>query len=112
MPRFYAQGDVVFVPVSALPGSLVPVPPMDGRLIFAYGEVTGHHHSIPAAEGVALLEAPGLLPHRYLTIAELIGEVGVEHQEHGTVRLPPGTYEVRRQREATDNDEEWVNVAD
>ncbi len=115
MARHYAQGDVVFVPILALPDiPMQAVPPVGERLIFAYGGVTGHHHSTPHRPGVALLEpvTPTPAGHRYLTIEALIGEVAVEHQEHRPVVLPPGRYEVRRQREATDNDEGWVNVRD
>lgn len=112
MPRIYAQGDVTFLPIATLPPGLVPVPAEGGRHIFAYGEATGHHHSTPARPGVALLDAPTEGGHRYLTIDELIGDVLVEHQEHAPITLPPGRYEVRRQREATDDDEGWVNVLD
>ena len=88
---------------------LRPLPQEQGRYIFAHGEVTGHHHSTLPRPGVTYAEAQGI---RYLSIAELVGEVSVEHQEHRPVTLPPGLYEVRRQREATDTDEGWVNVAD
>ena len=110
MTRVYAQGDVTFIPVAGpLPAEATPLPQEQGRYIFAHGEVTGHHHSTLPRPGVTYAEAQGV---RYLSIAELVGEVSVEHQEHRPVTLPPGLYEVRRQREATDNDEGWVNVRD
>lgn len=49
--RIYAQGDILFrlVPASHAKGELVKTDM--NRVIFAYGEVTGHHHSVPATAG-------------------------------------------------------------
>ncbi len=97
----YAQGDLLFVKVAQAAG--VPVGPEQGRLIMAYGEVTGHHHSVAVRAGLTLTRVDEGV--QYLTIDELLGPAVVEHQEHGPITLDPGIWEVRRQREWTDADE-------
>jgi len=89
-----AQGDVLFSPVpkSALKGAK-PVPPTNGRYIFAIGEATGHDHSAVADRCTLSLAEGGLT---YLTVKEL---TEVTHQEHGILVLEPGTYRVDKQQE-------------
>lgn len=102
------QGDILFVPVPALPANLEALPPVGNRYVFAEGEVTGHTHSAPTT---------GLLAYRdgattYATVDELVGEgVAVTHQEHDPVVLEPGAWLIRRQVEWTDLNEP-IQVAD
>jgi hypothetical protein len=73
-----------------------------GRVILAYGEVTGHAHEVIAAEK----EGPLALPPaqlfeepdgtRYLFVERACSLI---HQEHGAIALAPGVYKVTRQRE-------------
>ena len=99
----YRQGDVLFRKISKLP---------DGErrqrkdATVAYGEVTGHHHSLPKSAGTLTLDEQNVT---YLTIEEL---TEVTHQEHGAITLEPGLYEVRQQREFSDDDEPIRNVLD
>lgn len=88
------QGDVL---IERIPGKAKgdSVRPERGRLILARGEVTGHHHSIPASAGSLMLDEGGVM---YLTIDQL---TAVEHQEHAPIELKPGVYRVTRQREYT-----------
>lgn len=97
-PTLIRQGDVMFLPVAALPAG-------DRRKrengTVAYGEATGHHHSLMTEDltRAEVLEiGAGLFVH--------VSEDGVRiegatftHQEHGPVILPPGDYQVRIQRE-------------
>jgi len=91
------QGDVLIVPVEQVPATAKPKPTQD-RVVLAYGEVTGHHHSFDAsAGGVALLEVPGAVVEEvYVTVDRLSA---LEHQEHGTVLVEPGVGRVIRQRQ-------------
>ena len=71
----------------------------DGRIILAYGEVTGHAHTVVAdtpseAVPAAFFEEPG--GRRFLFVDQACL---VTHQEHGSLALAPGVYEVVRQRE-------------
>jgi hypothetical protein len=90
------QGDVLIRRIPALPSGLTEVPLDEGRVILAYGEVTGHAHAV---EGDVQLLAADLeeMEQRFLRVE---GEhAQVVHEEHRTVALPPGDYEVTRQRE-------------
>ncbi len=103
----YRQGDVLIVPVSAIPAGLESIDRDAGRVILAYGEATGHAHAIHA-EGAALFRDPNLMAV-FMTVNN-DGPVALEHDEHETIVLPPGNYRVIRQREYTP--EGLVNVAD
>lgn len=45
-PQIRRQGDVLLTPVSSLPAGCTEVPHDKGRIVLAYGEVTGHAHAI------------------------------------------------------------------
>lgn len=95
----WAQGDVLIVPVDAIPAGAVPVEPEGDRYVLAHGEATGHHHSIRIGPTVAMFrdDGAGSGGASYLR-AE--APALLEHQEHATVALPPGSYRVVRQRVA------------
>jgi hypothetical protein len=80
-----------------------------GRVILAYGEVTGHAHEIVAPPDelppAQLFEEPD--GTRYLFVDRACALV---HQEHGPIALAPGVYRVVRQREYSP--EAIRNVAD
>lgn len=102
----YRQGDVLLVPV-ALSVRLseleyVPREPGEG-IILAAGEATGHHHRIQTRgpreyRGPTAVGTPNALRgKRYLSV----GKKGAEltHEEHDTIKIPEGTYEIVQQRE-------------
>lgn len=101
--NYWRQGDVCIVPLEELGrkvefAALTPVERDNGRVVLAYGEVTGHAHAIHAPD-VALF-APGeatVLAERYLRVGQA-GAVLV-HEEHAPIELPAGDYEIRHQRE-------------
>jgi len=103
----YRQGDVLLVPIKKVPVHASTVDRVDGRLILAEGEATGHAHTIveESAELVTADEAAEL----YLLVH---GTSAVElvHQEHDAIPIEPGAYKVVRQREYTP--EEIRRVAD
>lgn len=91
----HRQGDVLVQEIKA-PKELdfKRIDPENGRVVLAYGEVTGHSHSLDAAR-VELFEAPG--GRRYL---RMLAPSALEHQEHGPHTLRGTTWhEVIRQRE-------------
>jgi hypothetical protein len=100
----YRQGDVLVERVNMIPPGARPVPRDNGRVVLAYGEVTGHAHAIEERE-VTMLEVDAGI--RYLDVQM---EAFLRHEEHATVPLPPGKYRVVRQREYTP--EAIRNVAD
>lgn len=97
-PKIYRQGDVLLVPISEIPKAAKPTAAKHRRLILAAGEATGHHHSVQETESVSLLEVPSQ-NELFLLVKE--GDALLEHQEHATITVPPGTYRVVRQREYT-----------
>lgn len=110
------QGDVLLTPVASLPAGCIEVPLDKGRIVLAYGEVTGHAHAIAdhgqavrtigpeAAAEIAeaaiararLWKAP--TGERYLQVTE---PVTIEHEEHTAHTIPPGIYQVPQQVEYT-----------
>lgn len=104
--HLYRQGDVLVERIGdALPKNTKAVKTGE-RIILARGEATGHHHSLAKNKSTALYAGPN--SEMYLLVSE--GEALLEHQEHATIALPPGTYRVRRQREYSP--EAIRNVAD
>lgn len=88
------QGDVLLIPLDRVPEDVI-VSEYGPRLVLAEGEATGHAH-VALADEAELAEAPdGTL---YLFVGGEKGAVLV-HEEHDTIPLVPGSYEVRRQRE-------------
>ena len=95
----YRHGDLLIVK-SKVPTAAKPV--KDG--ILAYGEVTGHAHRVVG--GAAVLEHEGV---RYINAT---AGASVVHEEHRTIQLPPGDYQVIIQREWSPYDEAARRVSD
>lgn len=91
----YAQGDLLLLPLSlarqiGIPlgttrSPLQPDATLPGCLVLAYGEATGHHHTVPART-VALAERDEL-GVTYLTL-EALTEV-THNGEHAPITLAP-----------------------
>lgn len=102
--KLYRQGDVLVAQVDTIPDGLQAVPLDNGRVILAYGEVTGHAHAVLG--DVEFLAADlQELEERFLKV-----EAGatIVHEEHDTITLPPGNYRVVRQREYAPEAPVWV----
>lgn len=105
------QGDVLLVPVAALPTGCTEVPMDRGRIVLAYGEVTGHAHAIAdhraqrameiADAAIARAKARLLVSptgERYLEVTE---SVTLSHEEHTAHVIPVGVYLLPTQVEYT-----------
>jgi hypothetical protein len=112
------QGDVLLLPVAKLPVGLTEVPLDKGRIVLAYGEVTGHAHAIadhaakPIGPGAATEIADAAIARamskarllvsptgeRFLEVRET---VSLTHEEHTAHAIPPGTYMLPTQVEYT-----------
>lgn len=105
------QGDVALVPVKALPSGCTEIPLVKGRIVLAFGEVTGHAHAIADWKGAGKLakDAIGLAGRRARLLADKDGnrylEVGapvtLKHEEHTEHVIPSGLYEIPDQMEHT-----------
>lgn len=132
------QGDVLLKPVAELPKDCTEVPLDRGRIVLAYGEVTGHAHAIadhmkvqsertdhhdlsavfqstPRAEEIAdatIARAKARLwqaPNGERFL-EVTEPVHLTHEEHTAHAILPGIYQVPRQVEYTP--QELRRVAD
>jgi hypothetical protein len=100
--KMWRQGDVLIMQADKVkPGAEVPRD--KGRVVLAYGEVTGHAHAIktpaaklyelatPAADAAALALGERILRSRT--------GMRLQHEEHDEIKLPAGSFLVRHQRE-------------
>lgn len=117
-PTIIRQGDVLLTPTSKLPAGCTEIPNDKGRIVLAYGEVTGHAHAI--ADHRAVTSTPGAADemaeaaiaraqakarlwsapdgNRYLEVTE---PVTLKHEEHTAHGLVPGIYQLPTQVEYT-----------
>jgi hypothetical protein len=90
------QGDVFLIPVDVIPEGTTTVARDNGRVVLAYGEVTGHSHAIAAPTATLLSTAEN---ERFLRI---VGSgATLTHEEHGAIAIAPGEYRVIVGREFT-----------
>lgn len=109
-----AQGDLYIRRITAIPAAAKPMKAEKGHFIVAHSE-TGHHHVIAERPGVQVFTTDDPLVS-YLRVIEATEatEALLEHlrsfDTHETIAIPPGEYELRRQREYTP--EGWRRVED
>jgi hypothetical protein len=99
--KMAAQGDVLFRCIHALPADAIEVRFAD-RLVVAHSETGHHHHAV--GEEVRLFEKATRDPLVcYLRIDGDFADIVHDRSfhTHETLRLAPGIWEVRRQREWT-----------
>ncbi len=90
----FRQGDVLLIPTPHRRSRTAkPVARDAGRIVLAYGEVTGHAHAIGDALAELFEERDGRLYLRATSVVTL------RHEEHDAITIPRGTYRVVRQRE-------------
>jgi hypothetical protein len=86
------QGDVVFVRVESIPEAARRDEEFNG--IVQYGEATGHKHKLSGKEfDMFKFFEEG---RRYLSVKS---PTNLSHEEHNTIEIPPGNYEIRIVRE-------------
>ena len=105
----FRQGDVLIRRLDALPpdGRKRMKRDDQGRIVLAYGEVTGHAHAIYDPGVVAWSLGDKML----LTVTDETALV--KHEEHLPIELPAGHYEVVRQRQWTvAQQRKWEYVSD
>lgn len=87
------QGDILFVPVAALPsGASLEATPYEDRWIIARGEKSGHVHQIKSRAAEVMTGGGG----RFLVAKE---PVTISHEEHASIDIPTGIYQIVQQRE-------------
>ena len=109
-----AQGDLLLRRIPALPAGVKKLAPEQGVFVVAHSE-TGHNHVIDARPNVQWYETDDPMVS-YLEVIEATDatETLLRHlrnfDTHKTIVIPPGVFELRRQREYTP--EGWRRVED
>lgn len=102
------QGDVLLVKVLTIPKGAIAQPAIGGRIVLAFGEVTGHAHAIYdwQAEGKAGEIAEAAIARARLFVApsgerflKVTAPVTLRHEEHTAHTLAPGIYRLPAQVE-------------
>ena len=102
MRDIMSQGDVTFIPVKSIPkGKRIA----DG--VIARGETTGHSHRVEVLEAAELYAIEGKM---FLKVGD--EGVSIVHEEHGTVNLDPGNYEIHIDQSFDYSAQALRNVAD
>jgi len=105
--KMAAQGDFIIRRIDSLPENLEVIPAKNGKIVVAHSE-TQHNH-------VAVLERPDSVQafketgtkdvDLYKMFLLVKDPTPIEHlrsfDTHETLLVPPGNYEIRRQREYT-----------
>lgn len=115
-PKMYRQGDLLIVEIDKIPNKK-RLRKVKDKIILR-GEATGHAHQLVGGDlyserwgsGLGLGVGQGRSgPNMYIDIGKT---AKIVHQEHDTLELPKGSYQVVRQREYspwTEEEFQFVN---
>jgi hypothetical protein len=92
--KLYRQGDVLIQSIDEIPTMAKKSKSENGKVILAYGEVTGHHHRF---EGNTAVEYRSNA-ERFISTKE---NAKLFHEEHETITFPRGNYKIIQQNEYT-----------
>lgn len=95
----FRQGDVLLDAVSKLPDGAIDITPESGRVVLAYGEVTGHAHAVyetKTKDGLPAVRMWSAGAERFL---QVLAASSLKHEEHSAPTLPPGIYRLPVQME-------------
>ena len=112
MKQQFRQGDVLIERVESLPATELTEIKVPGRVVLAYGEVTGHAHAIYPEAGVMPAKLWDAGAERFLQVME---RTAIKHEEHGAIPLEPGIYRISKFGAGTQREyspEEIRSVAD
>lgn len=96
--KMYRQGDVLFIEISGLPKEAGKATEQKNPVLVE-GEATGHAHRVESLDTAHIFAISTLL------YVQAVRETHIVHDEHDTIILPPGNYQVVRQREYVAPDE-------
>lgn len=99
---YFQQGDCLIKSVTGIPAEAKET----NERVLVEGEHTGHAHRVARNAAAAVLIAGAM---RYLRVD---ADTPIEHEEHKTIILPPGTYQIDQVREYDHFKEESRAVMD
>ena len=105
----YRQGDILIRRIEGIP-TAAKAQPAANSLTIALGESTGHAHVLVAPAGSNIQAIAPYHDETDTLFFSLMTDAFLRHDEHATIELPPGEYQVVRQREYSP--EEILTVAD
>jgi len=88
------KGKMIGDKIKGLASTIKPIARDKGRVVLAYGEVTGHSHAI-ADKTTEFFQCDD--GRKILLVKD--PETKLSHEEHGTITIPKGEYEIVQQRE-------------
>jgi hypothetical protein len=102
----YRHGDIMLRPCADIPtSSRLEISEPGERLVLATGEATGHAHVLYGLATAATEARPYNVTR---SLVHLLEPGELRHEEHKTINVPPGWYEVVRQRVYTPSSPRWV----
>lgn len=103
------QGDVCIRRIAVIPANVAPAAAENGEHVVAHSE-TGHHHVVAERAAQMLIDKT----NAFITYLRVSEQTELRHlrdfDTHAPLTLPPGNYEIRRQREYVP--EGWRMAAD
>lgn len=90
MNKIYRHGDLILRLVDKTEGKKIK---HNGSFVLAEGEASNHKHLLTAPQMIVRQTEDGKY---YL---DMVKEGALSHEEHKTLIIPPGTYEVSREQE-------------
>lgn len=106
--KLIQQGDVLIYSNAQIPQDAEEVNPVNGRLILAEGETTGHAHAIVLAD----YPNSKLFKTSSGTFLRIHDPVILKHEEHNAVEIASGDYQVKIVQELDPFSEEIRAVQD
>ena len=95
MEKWIRHGDVIIKQITATEYEQMDASPKN-NLTIAYGEATGHHHTLQAETGTAQV----LVSATNEAVAFKVDQkTDLIHQEHNTLQIPKGYYRVEFEKE-------------
>lgn len=100
--KMAAQGDFIIMRISDIPANVEKIEPENGVYVVAHSE-TGHNHVMEMEHVTAYKPAGTKEVDLYEMFLNVEAPTEINHlrsfDTHETLLVPPGKYEIRRQRE-------------
>lgn len=88
-PRQYRHGDIFLIEIEDIPNDAVAT----SNRVLAEGETTGHKHQLVGGNVTTFMNNGQSVAIEVLDLTNLV------HEEHKSITIPKGIYEVRRERD-------------
>lgn len=95
---YYRHGDLSFHPIKEVPRDVIEII-HNGKYVLARGEHTGHQHVLTLDKPEELKIFKDATGRMFFAISEKTRNAVITHEEHKTIVLEPGIYEMRHERE-------------